>query len=290
MAGEIPDPVVVSAEVPAALAAPEPVAPVLEPAVVAPEAPAAPVEAVKPVEAPTAPVEPAKPEDSPPESLLAVKPAEKPVEKPAEKPAEAAKPADEAAKPAEAPVEAAPEKIEWKIAFPETLKADEPTLARFTGALDGLMKPETRAEAAQSLINQHNDAMVAYDAQLRREQRLIFNNTRREWQKQVMADPEIGGAGHETAMQSIAYVRDALISSAKPGTPQHIQDVKAFNDFLEVTGAGDHPIFDKMLYRARRYVMEPSAPAPGAKPTKTNGVNPNRAASLYSRGPSTPSR
>jgi hypothetical protein len=105
-----------------------------------------------------------------------------------------------------------------------------------------------------------------------------------------MADPAIGGAGHDTAMKRIAYTRDALISDAKPGTPQHAQDVKEFNEFLAITGAGDHKIFNKMLYRGARYVMEPSAPAPGAKPTKTNGVNPNRAASLYSRGPSTPSR
>lgn len=287
MAGEIPDPVIVAAPVetpaPAPVAAPEPV-------VAAPEAPAAPVEPVVAApEAPAAPVEPAKPEDAPPESLLAVKPPEKPVEKPADKPAEVAAEAKPGEKPAEPVVEAPPEKIEWKIELPETLKADEPTLAKFTGALDGLFKADTRDAAVKDLIGLHNDAMKTYAEQVSRDQHVIWNKTRRDWQNKVKADPAIGGAGHETAMKRIAYTRDALISDAKPGTEQYEQDVKEFNDFLEITGAGDHKIFNKMLYRGARYVMEPSAPAPGAKPTKTNGVNPNRAGSLYSRGPSTPS-
>lgn len=279
-----PDPVIVAAPVeapaPAPVAAPEPVA-------VAPEPVVAPVEAAPVVETPAPAAEkPVAEADKPPESLLAVKIPEKAPEKPAEAVVEA-KPAE---KPTEAAPPAVPEKIEWKVELPETLKADEPTLAKFTGALDNLLKPETRAEAAQSLINQHNEAMKAYADQLSRDQHAIFNKTRRDWQTEVKADPVIGGAGHETAMKKIAYSRDALISDAKPGTEQYAQDVKAFNDFLAVTGAGDHPVFNKMLYRSGRYIMEPATPAPGAKPTKTNGVNPNRAGSLYSRGPSTPSR
>jgi hypothetical protein len=269
-----------------------------EPVVVAtPAAPTAPAVETPVVSAPVEPAAPAveapKAEPHPSEvpSLLeqvAKKPDEKPAEvaKPAEAPKVDAKPEDKPAEVAKpevvAPVE--PEKIEWKFELPETLKADEPTLAKFTGALDGLMKPESRAEAAQSLLNQHNDAMVAYDKQLRENQVKAFNDTRAEWRKQVMADAQIGGAGHQTAMGAIARMRDMAISDAKPGTPQYEADAKEFNDFLRITGAGDHPAYLKQLHRFARFFDEPSVPAPGAQPTKTNGVAPG-SKSLYAPRP-----
>lgn len=269
-----------------------PVAPaVVEAAPVAPvETPAAPVVVAAPVEAPKGEPHPSevpslleeaakKPEEAKP--AAEAKPAE-PAKPGEEKPAEAAKPAD--AKAAEA-APAPPEKIEWKFELPETIKADEPTMARFTGALDGLMKPETRAESAQSLLNQHNEAMIAYDKQLREGQIKAFNDTRAEWRKQVMADAQIGGAGHQTAMGAIARMRDMAISDARPGTPQYEADAKEFNDFLRITGAGDHPAYLKQLHRFARFFDEPSVPAPGAQPTKTNGARPGSERSLYAPRP-----
>lgn len=275
--------VVVPVETPAAPVEAAPVAPAET--VVAPAAPvvAAPVEAPKgethPSEIPSLLEEAAKkPEEAKP--AAEAKPVE-PAKPGEEKPAEAAKPAE--AKPAEV-APAPPEKIEWKFELPETIKADEPTMARFTGALDGLMKPETRAESAQNLLNQHNEAMIAYDKQLREGQIKAFNDTRAEWRKQVMADAQIGGAGHQTAMGAIARMRDMAISDARPGTPQYEADAKEFNDFLRITGAGDHPAYLKQLHRFARFFDEPSVPAPGAQPTKTNGAPPG-GKSLYAPRP-----
>lgn len=247
------------------------------PAVEVPAAPAAPA-------APEAPAADPHPSDVP--SLLDAKIPDKPAEKPVEAKPEEAKPGD---KPLEAKVDeikppaVEPEKIEWKVELPETLKADEPTMAKFTGALDNLFKPETRDAAVKDLVSLHETALKAYADETYRKQISTFNDTRSGWQKQVLADPEIGGAGHKTAMGAIARVRDAIISSARPGTQQYEQDAKDFNNFLRITGAGDNPVFLKALHRAARFIDEPSSPPMGAKPTKTNGVNPNRSGSLYTR-------
>lgn len=278
----IPDtPAVTPAVEPVVVAAPA--APVETPVVSAPAAPVEPV-VVAPVEAPK--VEEPKGEPHPAEvpSLLegvGKKPDELKPE--GEKAAVEVKPAAEV-KPGEAPPLAAPEKIEWKFELPETLKVDEPSMTRFTGALDNLMKPESRAEAAQSLLNQHNEAMTAYDKQLRQEQISAFNNTRADWRKQVMADTQIGGSGHQTAMGAIARMRDMSFSDAKPGTPQYEADAKEYNDFLRITGAGDHPAYLKQLHRFARFFDEPSVAAPGAQPTKTNGAAPG-SKSLYAPRP-----
>lgn len=180
-----------------------------------------------------------------------------------------------------------PVKIEWDLKWPETIKADEKQTADFTGALESLIRPkegETPSHAAQRLIDMHNEAMVAYDKQVRQQQIDVWNQTRQSWVKQALADPMIGGAGHDTAMSVIARMRDLFVSDHKPGTKEYAADEKEFNDFLRVTGAGDHPAFLKFAYRVGARFDEPTIPAPGAKPTKTNGANPNRR-SLYSNTP-----
>lgn len=188
------------------------------------------------------------------------------------------------------PVEvAAPEKTEWEFKLPETLKADEKQLTTFRGILDDIVAPkegESRATYAQRLVDLHNEAMTGFAEQTLKNQISAFNDTRAEWRKQTMADERIGGAGHDTAMRAIARVRDYLVSDARPGTKEYQDDVKALNDFNRITGAGDHPVFLRMLHRAARYVDEPSAPAPNALPTKFNGRPPNAGRDLYGKSPS----
>ena len=276
----------------------DPVEPVIpaqhEPApvpVASPEPPVAtaPVESAAPVEAPAAPVEPPTVAETP--SLLEsfTKPEEKPAEakpaepakvetKPEEKLAEAkpAEPAKVEAKPEEKPAEPAapPEKVEWKFELPETIKPDEPRMAQFTTLLDGLIAPkegETRAEMGQRLLNLHNEAMVAYDQSVKRQQQDAFIGTRKAWENEVKSDPELGGAGHDTAMRAIARMRDLLVPEDKQA---------AFDMMLRVTGVGDHPEFLRVLHRAARYFDEPRAPTMIGKPTKTNGQR-SGAAVLY---------
>jgi hypothetical protein len=176
------------------------------------------------------------------------------------KPAEPAKPAEVPPAPTAA---AAP--VEYKYTLPESIKMDDALKGEVHKAFDDFRA--NPAEGAQSLINLHEKTMRDYAQFLAQEQHRIFGETRQNWAKQVLSDPEIGGSGHQTAMGAIARMRDLLVPE---------KDRPAFEEFLRVTGAGDHPQFLKLLHQAARYYDEPTLPPPNPRPTKDNGQRPAR--------------
>lgn len=221
----------------------------------APEAPVSEPTLLEGVKAPGAEDAPAG--DKPAEAAPAAdaKPADakaEPVKPEGEKPAEAAadKPADPAAEPAKPPVEP----LEYKYELPETLKLDDTQRGELHQAFDAYRADPSNL---QPLVDYHHARMQAYDEFKNREQYRIFNDTRKSWREEVMADPEIGGAGHHTAMQAIARMRDTFGSSHPAGTKEHAADLAAFDGFLRATGAGDHPIFLKMMHRFAQFADEP---------------------------------
>jgi hypothetical protein len=258
-------------------------APAVEaPVVAAPEAAPAPaVEAPKhPVEIPTllesfkAPKEPGPAEKAAPE----VKPVQtKPVEKVVEEKVEA--------KPEDKPAEVKPSEPEtpnpidfnsYKFEFAEHVKPQAEKVKAFTEfALENKLSPE----AAQKAVSYFNEAASAFVAEQQRQQIQAWNETRSGWRTSALADPMIGGAGHQHAMGVIARTRDMLISDAQPGTKQYDADAKEVEDFLRITGAGDHPAFLRMLYRAGHRLDEPRMVTARPEPTKTNGIRPSN--SLY---------
>jgi hypothetical protein len=280
---------------------------------------AAPAPAAKPDGAPAAP-------DKPADGAAAAAPGEaaapgaKPETKPdaaaakpdaAAKPAEAAKPAD-AAKPdaAAKPAEPAPAPVTLKVEdvkLPEGFKAEGDTLPSFVAILnDGARAP---GERAQALVDLHVSLMKNYrDAfaqELAADQHRVFGDTRQSWQKQIMADPILGGAGHQTAMGAIARMRDTLVpanlraprvwdkasaeTALKGQPPEKIAGLigrprlSAWDEFLRVTGAGDHPVFAHLLHEAARYLDEPAPPPTGARPPADIGRRPRNAAGRGSR-------
>lgn len=289
MADEVIPPIVVEAPVvvaeapiPAAVVAEAPVV-AAEPAVVAEPPPAevpsliegmgekpVPVEAPKVEEAPA--VEP--PKEGDPKPAVEAKPEEKPKEP--EKAADAPKEGEPKveAKPAE-PVKSEPFDYGYKV--PEIITMDDAQKGELHEALDSF-RADPKA-GAQKLLDMHAKSVQAFadhhTEQTLRNQIKTFNATRREWQIAADADPEIGGPAKDTARAAIARVRDSVISTAKPGTPQHAADVQAFNEFCRVTGAGDNPTMLKMFHRMARFLDEPPPPPPGGKPPATNGANPN---------------
>lgn len=176
------------------------------------------------------------------------KPAEaKPGDKPADK--EAAKP--EAEKPAE-PVK--PEPVEYKYTLPETIKMDDALKGQVHEAFDAL-----RSGDAQKLFDIYAAQRQSDAEQTLKNQFDVFNKTKETWEKAWLADPEIGGAGHNTAMGAIARTRDLAISSAKIGSPRYNADRAEFDQFLAVTGAGSHPVFGRLLHNLARFIDEPQA-------------------------------
>lgn len=206
--------------------------------------------------------------------------AEKPAEaKPAEPvvaKVEEPKPVVEGEKPAEPaikePVALDPIDYWASVKLPETLKVDDKLKGDFTSAMDAVRRDPT--VGAQGLIDLHNNAMTEYAEHVRREQMRVWNDTRKDWRTQVMADPILGGSRHETEMGKIAYVRDRLMSDAKPDSDEFKSDAKAVEDFLRVTGVGDHPVFLHIMRRAGRYVGEPAPITSEIKPAPTNGKDP----------------
>jgi hypothetical protein len=200
--------------------------------------------------APEKPAETPKPEE---------KPSDKPSEKPAEKPAEA-KPADKSAevKPAE-PVK--PEPVAYEYTVPETIKMDDALKGTFHTALDTFRADP--AKGAQGLIDLHNQAMTDYATHLAAEQQRVFSETRKEWRKQVMADEQLGGSGYQTTMKAVARMRDMAVPE---------KDRASFNEFLRVTGAGDHPAFLRAMHNFARYFDEPGLPPPNPTPPPGNGT------------------
>ena len=283
------DPVVAAPVVPAPEIAPAPAVAAVQPAAPAPPAaepaPASPAPAAASATVAPAPALAAKPAEPPPEpapvaaapTLLEKFDKEKSDAEAAKAPAaaDAVKPATPAAKPTEpakpgetpaaAAAAAAPAPVEYKYTLPETIKMDDAMKGEVHKAFDDFRA--NPAEGAQGLINLHEKTMQVFAQHLSNEQYRIFAETRQNWAKPVLSDTEIGGSGHQTAMGAIARMRDLLVPE---------KDRPQFEEFLRVTGAGDHPQFLKLLHQAARYYDEPTLPPPNPRPPAGNGQRPGR--------------
>jgi len=168
-------------------------------------------------------------------------------------------------KPAEAQQQ--PKPVYQEFTFPEGVTADKERLGQYTELLG---QHGIAQEAGQALLDMHTGAMQSYAEHLIAEQHRVFGETRANWRTEVMADDQLGGAGHQTTMAAVARMRDLLV-------PENRKD--AFNQMLRVTGVGDHPEFLRLLHNAARYFDEPTAPAHIGRPPPDNGRQPGRAGS-----------
>jgi len=184
------------------------------------------------------------------------------------KPVEAAKEGDQP-KPEEKPAEPPKlEPVEYKFELPEGFNLADDLKTQFTGVLDGFRQDPSNV---QPLVDFHVAEVNRIVEKIGDDQHRVFNDTRREWQKQIKGDEEFGGAGFETSSKAVARMRDLLVSSHKPGTPEYDRQAKEANEFFRITGAGDHPVLWRILHNAARYLDEaplPPAnigPAPGGR-------------------------
>jgi hypothetical protein len=153
--------------------------------------------------------------------------------------------------------------IEYKYEVPEGLELNDERKGEFHSALDAFRA--NPAEGIQPLLELHSKAVVEAINKVRGDQTELFNNTLVDWENQIMADPEIGGAGYETAKRAVARVRDAAVPA---------KDMPDFEHFLRVTGAGSHPAFWRMLHNLAAFVDEPMQSPVGILPPKNIGKAP----------------
>ena len=197
------------------------------------------------------------------------------------KPADAAKPAEAKApepKPEEKKAEAAPAEaakpLDWgtiKYELPQNLTMDDAQRGEFQAAME---KFRTDPAAAATEVLALGSRMVEnfvkdYDAQTLRNQQKAFLQTRKDWATRIMADEQLGGAGHRTAMGAVARVRDAAVPAERRA---------AFEEALRITGAGDHPEIVRAFHNLAAYIDEPRAEniPTDIKPPKDLGRDPSR--------------
>lgn len=166
------------------------------------------------------------------------------------------------------------------IKLPDTLKMDDAQRGEFAAALDTFRADP--ATGAQSIIDMGVKVITDYTENYRRGQWTTFNDTKEQWRNQIMADPVMGGAGHETAKALMGEGRDRLISSHKLGTPGYEKDVAEYNEFCRITGAGDHPVLFRLMHRAGKLFTEAAPPPPNPRPTADNGRRPGGKRDIYS--------
>ncbi len=253
-----------------------PEAPSVEPATVAPEVSQTPIEVSQPSTpgpASTDVKEAAKSEASAHETSLLSEFLEKPSEQKSEgeKTAELPKVEKEEG---EKPPQEAQKDIEpiayTDFSIPEGIEIKKEQLSEYTKLVGEHRLPQ---ETAQKLIDMHSSAMKNIADDISKNQWDVFNSTQKEWKSQVMADPEIGGAGHLTALAHIASARDTYV-------PEN--DRSAFNEFLNVTGAGNHPAFLRMMYRISKDMKSPEPPKSQVSPVQDRGSKPaTKTAVLY---------
>lgn len=135
-------------------------------------------------------------------------------------------------------------------------------------------------ERGQELVNMASTMMADYDKSLRQQQHETFAKTRQEWRKQAMGDEEMGGAGWDTSHVLIAKARDQFVDQ---------KHREAFNTFLRVTGAGDHPEFLRVMRAVGDFVSESPVPRNPHNPPPDLGRKPTggRRSAMYDH-PSSP--
>ena len=236
-------PVAPAAPSPPVVAAPAPVATPLATPAVAEAAPTSPEPPAQPAAEP-APVAPAaEPE---PASLLGEAGA---------KPPEAAVPEPAATPEAPAPAAAPVYEFKWQEGF-TPLAAEE--LAPFTTVLG---EAKVAPEAAQKLLDMHLAEIPKIIERVQKQSENLWNDTRKAWQDEIRADPELGGNRIQTVIQTCGQLINEYGGSAEQ--KQQLREV--FN----LTGAGDNPAVVRFIYNLGRALTEQSHPIAAPKPVPT---------------------
>lgn len=228
-----------------------------------------------------------KPADKAPDKPAEEKPAEppkveaKPEEKPAPDKVDPEAPATEEAAPEPAP--AVLEPIDYFAAdgglvIPETLKLDDAMRGEVATVFEAFRADPKKG--AQALLDLHAKQMGEFAKHVESEQWRVFREMGENEFKRIMADPVLGGAGHDTAMAKVFGVRDIVVSDAKPGTERYQRELDEFNTAMRISGAGNMLPIVRAFYNASKFVREASPPPPNALPPKDIGKAPGQKGKL----------
>lgn len=84
-----------------------------------------------------------------------------------------------------------------------------------------------------------------------------FKDLNEQWQKEIMADPEIGGANLEQTKVDAAKVMESLLGP-RSGSGQSLSSNDKFRQMLDLTGAGNHPEMARFFSKVAKVLNEGS--------------------------------
>ena len=149
--------------------------------------------------------------------------------------------------------------------IPDGITADPERIAAYTALLSEHRVPQ---ETAQKLLDLHAATMQQQAAAMAADQQRAFTEMRNDWATQIRGDAELGGSGYQTTVHAVAEMRDLFVAA---------EHRKEFDDFLRVTGAGDHPAFWRLLNNAAKRFREPAMPNYTPAPVPDRGAPPRGA-------------
>ncbi len=154
-------------------------------------------------------------------------------------------PAAEPAKPAETPIDSSPA---YDLKLPEGIDVDPPMMAKAT---DIFAKGKVTPAVAQELVSLYGEQLQTAAKAMRVQQVETWNDTIRGWQKEIMADPVIGGDKFPAAKKA---VEDGLktffgVTQTTPPDAPEAQQHAAFIAALGIGGAGSNPAIFRFIHK-----------------------------------------
>ncbi len=168
------------------------------------------------------------------------------------------------------PVKFEPVKFEYKI--PEKFALKDADREQVDGMLNAFAENPRDAKSQQALIDYHVKTLTETVEKVHDFNRNFWNETRKNWRQEIMADEQLGGAGFATTSAAVARMVDLFV----PQKERH-----AFEAMLELTGVGDHPAFWRAWHNAARFYDESPQPPPNQTPPKDIGKPPGRRGMVY---------
>jgi hypothetical protein len=145
--------------------------------------------------------------------------------------------------------------------LPENVSLPDERKGEVHAALSAFAATPADKATQQALIDLHYSTLVEGITEYNRRSHQAFADMRQKWQREAMSDPEIGGGNHDAAMQAIAYVRDNFASNHPRGSNGYKADMKALDEWMHLTGAGDNPAFLRWAHNVSVRLNEPAMQA-----------------------------
>jgi hypothetical protein len=133
--------------------------------------------------------------------------------------------------------------------IPEGVAVDPEAMTEFKGISKELDLTQDQAQKLMDFGSQRIKALAEAPYKL-------WADTQVQWQKDVKADPELGGANYEKTCQALGQI---FVPGEGNPFVKTLDEAGALKQALIVTGAGNHPEIVRLCYRISTLLKEPTS-------------------------------